>query len=105
MTLLKFYLITVALGLIAVIVTALEIHAVLPRILKEMGVDKSQIKGTPSEKIASLIKTILMPLLPLYNVLTFILLFSSQRDEAIEMAVKKEIRKAAWNNGYIINEK
>ena len=105
MTLLKFYLITVALGWIAVIVTALEIHAVMPRILKEMGVDKSQTKGTPSEKIVSLIKTILMPFLPLYNVLTFVLLFNSQRDEAIEMAVKKEIRKAAWNNGYIINEK
>lgn len=103
--LLKIYLATVVLGLIAVIVTTLEVSAVLPRVLKEMGVDKSQLKGPLSEKIVSWIKAILMPLLPLYNVLIFVLLFSSQRDEEMEAAVRKEVRKAAWKNGYIINEK
>lgn len=92
--LLKIYLATVALGIIAIIVTTIEVKAYMVEISKEFGVDVEtlkKIKVPLAESALGWIKDILYVITPILNISMFIALFIPKREEYVKEGIRKSI--------------
>ena len=97
--LLKIYLATVALGLITMIVTTIEVKIYAKKVYKDFDIDEEtfkKIKTPLSEKILAWIKTILYIITPIYNVILFITLFFPNREEFIKEGIRKSVAKKLY---------
>jgi len=92
--LLKIYLATVVLGIIAMIVTTIEVKVYMPEVSKEFDIDietLKKIKAPPAERGLGWIKDILYVITPIFNILMFIALFIPNREEYVKEGIRKSI--------------
>lgn len=92
--LLKIYLATVVLGIIAMIVTIIEIRVYTVEVVKEFDTDVEiikKIKVPSSERALGWIKDILYVITPVLNILMFIGLFAPKREEYVKEGIRKGI--------------
>ena len=95
--LLKIYLATVVLGLIAMIVMFLEVKThkyYIKEVLKDLGADEDTFKNFKlplSARLLNWIKNILYVVTPIINVILFIALFFPNREEWIKEGIRKSV--------------
>lgn len=92
--LLKIYLATVALGIIAMIVTTIEVKAYMVEVSKEFNIDVKtlkKIKVPSAERALGWIKNILYVITPIFNIFMFIGLFVPNREEYVKEGIRKSV--------------
>jgi hypothetical protein len=95
--LLKIYLTTIVLGLIAMIVMFLEVKThkyYIKEVLKDLGADEDTFKNFKlplSARLLNWIKNILYVVTPIINVILFIALFFPNREEWIKEGIRKSV--------------
>lgn len=90
--LLKIYLVTVILGLIAMIVTVLETKYYTTEVFESLGVDEETRKKAKlplSKQALDWIKIILYVVTPIINITLFIALFIPNREEYVKEGIRR----------------